>query len=203
METFLPSENIITKTDSYKVTHWKQYPPNTTTVSSFFAARGGLFPSTLFFGLQYILKRHLVGRVVDTVKILRGREFWTEHFFGDSSVYNEAGWKRIERVHGGRLPIVIRAVPEGTIVPTGNALLTIENTDPQLPWVTLIISRHFLRRSGTRLQLPLIVMAWYSLSGQVLKKRVICHCCYSNSTILDFAVQRATKRRRLVGQVIL
>lgn len=128
--------NIITKTDSYKVSHWKQTPPDTSVISSFFAARGGLFPSTLFFGLQYIIKRHLLGRVVDKKRIVQGREFWTEHFFGDGSLYNELGWRRIEREYGGRLPIVIRAIPEGTLVPTGNVLMTVENTDPLSSWLT-------------------------------------------------------------------
>ena len=51
--------NIILATDSYKLTHWKQYPENTTNVYSYFESRGGEFDSTVFFGLQYYLKRYL------------------------------------------------------------------------------------------------------------------------------------------------
>lgn len=38
--------------------------------------------------------------------------------------------------HDGRLPIRIKAVPEGRIVPRGNVLFTVENTDPSFYWLT-------------------------------------------------------------------
>lgn len=38
--------------------------------------------------------------------------------------------------HDGRLPIRIKAVPEGRIVPRGNVLFTVENTDPAFFWLT-------------------------------------------------------------------
>ena len=38
--------------------------------------------------------------------------------------------------HNGRLPLLIKAVPEGTVVPTKNVLFTVENTDPNVPWLT-------------------------------------------------------------------
>ena len=43
-------------TDSYKASHWLQYPPDTTHVFSYIESRSGLHEHTLFFGLQYILK---------------------------------------------------------------------------------------------------------------------------------------------------
>ena len=43
---------------------------------------------------------------------------------------------RIAEEHRGYLPLRIRAVPEGTVVPVKNALFTVESTDPQLPWLT-------------------------------------------------------------------
>ncbi len=127
--------NTIELTDSYKVSHWKQYPPGTRHVYSFFESRGGLFPTVTFYGLQYYLKRYLEGPVIDRADIEEAREDFEAHF-GNSAIYNEKGWERIRTVHGGRLPILIRAVPEGTRVPTSNVLMTIENTDPELPWVT-------------------------------------------------------------------
>jgi hypothetical protein len=50
-------DNIICATDSYKVTHFLQYPPGTTKVYSYFESRGGKFPETVFYGLQYMIKR--------------------------------------------------------------------------------------------------------------------------------------------------
>ena len=38
--------------------------------------------------------------------------------------------------YDGRLPIRIKAVPEGRVVPRGNVLFTVENTDPEFFWLT-------------------------------------------------------------------
>jgi hypothetical protein len=59
-----PSGNIILRTDSYKFTHWRQYPPGTERVYSYFESRGGKWREVVFFGLQYYLKRCLEGPVV-------------------------------------------------------------------------------------------------------------------------------------------
>lgn len=60
--------------------------------------------------------------------------FFEKHFGRD--VFNIDGWQRIVDVHGGRLPIVIKAVPEGSLVDVLTPLMTVENTDPKLPWLT-------------------------------------------------------------------
>ncbi len=46
----------ILRTDSYKVSHFKQYPEGTTHIYSYLESRGGVFPETVFFGLNYYLK---------------------------------------------------------------------------------------------------------------------------------------------------
>nr|XP_053628118.1 nicotinamide phosphoribosyltransferase-like [Cherax quadricarinatus] len=56
-----PVDNIILLADCYKSCHYKIYPPGTTTLYAYFESRGGKFPYTVFFGLQYILKRWLCG----------------------------------------------------------------------------------------------------------------------------------------------
>jgi nicotinamide phosphoribosyltransferase len=127
--------NTIELTDSYKVSHHKQYPQGARYVYSFFESRGGRFPTTTFFGLQYYLKKYLAGVVVTEANVEEAADDFELHF-GTPALYNRAGWDRILKVHGGRLPLLIKAVPEGTTVPTHNALMTIENTDPELPWLT-------------------------------------------------------------------
>lgn len=129
------SENLILKTDSYKPSHWRQYPPGTRGIYSFFESRGGDFDRTVFFGLQYILKRHLEGVRVSAKDIEEAKSAFAAHF-GSGALFNEAGWQRIVSVHGGRLPIRIKAVPEGSVIPTRNVLMTIEGTDPEIPWIT-------------------------------------------------------------------
>ncbi len=125
----------ITRTDSYKVSHYLQYPKDAEIVYSFFESRGGDFPTVTFFGLQYYLKRYLEGVVVTEETIVKARRRFAAHF-GSDTLFNEKGWRRIIDVHGGKLPVRIKAVPEGTTVPTSNVLMTIENTDPELPWIT-------------------------------------------------------------------
>lgn len=51
--------NLIIATDSYKVTHYRQYPPGTTAMFSYIESRGGTYSETRFFGLQYLLKTWL------------------------------------------------------------------------------------------------------------------------------------------------
>src|SRR5712675_2338401 len=142
------NENILLMTDSYTVNHWKQYPPGTTRVFSFLEARiGSEFPTTTFFGLQYIISRYLSGPVVTREKIEEAALFFQFHF-GNEELFNRAGWEHILEAHGGNLPVKIMAVPEGTPVPVGNVLLTIENTDPLVPWLVNYLE-------------TLLVQVWY------------------------------------------
>jgi nicotinamide phosphoribosyltransferase len=121
-------------TDSYKVSHYRQYPPGTERVYSYFESRGGEFSEVVFFGLQYYLTKYLTGAVVRQQDIDDADGFYRQHFGGE--MLNRRGWEHILHVHGGRLPVVIRAVPEGTPVPLHNVLMTIENTDPECFWLT-------------------------------------------------------------------
>ena len=59
--------------------------------------------------------------------------------------FNREGWEYILSAHRGYLPIVIRAVPEGTVVPVKNVLATIENTDPKAFWLTTWLETALLR----------------------------------------------------------
>lgn len=124
-------KNIITLTDSYKFTHWKQYPLNTEVVYSYWEARkGARFPETVFFGLQYFIKEYLEGVVVTREKIEQASELSKAHF-GNDKIFNREMWEYILTNHGGKLPIRIKAVPEGAVVPIDNVMMTIENTDPK------------------------------------------------------------------------
>jgi nicotinamide phosphoribosyltransferase len=145
--TFSFSDNIILMSDSYKVSHFVQYPPGTETIHSYFESRGGKFPEVLFFGLQYILKRYFCGKVVTSAKIQEAEEYFKLHF-GTSHNFNKAGWQYILEKYDGHLPISIKAVAEGSVVPTHNVLLTCENTDPKCYWLT-----NFLE--------TLLVQVWY------------------------------------------
>lgn len=123
-------KNIITKTDSYKLTHHQQYQPDTEVVYSYFEARKGAeFDETVFFGLQYLLKEYLEGVVVSKSKIDFAEALVEDHL-GDKKLFNRKMWEHILESHDGKLPIRIKAVPEGTVVPIDNVMMTVENTCP-------------------------------------------------------------------------
>ena len=126
------AENPILDTDSYKASHWLQYPPDVTSMYSYFESRGGRYRDTLFFGLQYYLVRYL------SVPVTRGHVAEAAAFFeAHGEPFNRAGWEHLVDKHGGRFPVRIRAVPEGTVAPSGNVLFDVELTepDPKIFWV--------------------------------------------------------------------
>ena len=127
------TRNLVLQTDSYKFTHWKQYPPGTEFVYSYLESRGGMFEQTLFFGLQYYLLEYLSGQVVTAEDVSEARDFVDRHIA--PGVFNYDGWMYIVRELGGRLPVVIKAVAEGTLVDVQNVLMTIENTNPGCYWL--------------------------------------------------------------------
>lgn len=133
----MTKKNLILATDAYKHTHWKQYPLHTERVYSYLESRGGRFDETLFFGLQYYLREYLAGVVVEPWMVDEAEAFCRKLFGAD--YFNRAGWDTIVREHNGRLPLRIKAVPEGSVVPVRNVLATVENTDERVPFLTNFI----------------------------------------------------------------
>lgn len=127
-------QNIATLTDVYKLTHHSQYPEGTEFVESYFEARAGSeYPFTTVTGQQRlmdILSRMIVlpEDVEELVKI-------TTTVIG-TDVSNRIMWKIIAEELGGKLPVEIKSVAEGTSVPNGNVLMTVVNTDPRCAALT-------------------------------------------------------------------
>jgi nicotinamide phosphoribosyltransferase len=149
----LTNDNPILRTDSYKASHFLQYPPKTTRLLGYFESRGGLYGETLFFGLQYLLEEYLSRRVTD-VNVNEAASFFAAH----GLPFPEEGWRTIARDLDGRLPVRIRAVPEGSVVPVRNALMTVESTDERVPWIV-----SWLETQLVRLWYPLTVatLSWH------------------------------------------
>jgi nicotinamide phosphoribosyltransferase len=122
--------NLILDVDSYKVSHWLQYPPDTTAMYSYVESRGGRYPVTVFFGLQYILKRYLT-QSIEPWMVEEANRLLTAH----GLPFNYGGWRYIAEDLQGRLPVRIKAVPEGSVIPVHNVLMTVESTDPKVFWL--------------------------------------------------------------------
>lgn len=135
--------NPILQTDSYKLSHFRQYPPGTEEVYSYLESRGGKFDHTLFFGLQYILKEYL-SKPVTHDDLLEAAQIAAQHL-GSDNIFGYSEWKSLIEKHDGMLPVEIWAVPEGSVVPTGNVMMAIRNTDPEFYWVTNFIESLLLK----------------------------------------------------------
>jgi nicotinamide phosphoribosyltransferase len=132
--------NLILNTDSYKASHFLQYPQGTEYVSSYIEARGGEFDQHIFFGLQMFIQEYLTKPI--TMEDINE----AEAVFGLHGVpFNRDGWEHILENHNGYLPIEISAIPEGTKLPLQNVLAQVINTDPAVPWLTSYVETMLLR----------------------------------------------------------
>jgi len=132
--------NIILNSDSYKYSQFNQYPPGTEYIYSYIESRGGVYDATVFFGLQAFIKEYMLTPV--TMEMIDEAEaIITAH----GEPFNREGWEYIVNTYGGKLPVTIKAVPEGTVVGTRNVLATIYNMDPKCYWLTSFLETALLR----------------------------------------------------------
>lgn len=132
-------DNILLDTDSYKLSHWTQYPPNTTGMFSYLESRGGKYGQTVMFGLQPILKRLEQGFTLADIE--EAEAFAKAH----GEPFNKQGWLDMYEAYGGKFPVKIRAVAEGAVVPTLNCLMTVESTDKRFFWVVSYLETILMR----------------------------------------------------------
>ena len=134
------AKNIILNTDSYKCSQFRQYPPGTEYVYSYIESRGGQWDRTVFFGLQAFLREYMTTPITQA-DIDIAEKIITAH----GEPFNREGWEYIVKQHGGRLPVEIKALPEGTVIETRNVLVSIVNTDPKCYWLTSYLETALLR----------------------------------------------------------
>jgi nicotinamide phosphoribosyltransferase len=151
-------DNIILMADAYKYSHHKLYYPGTSKIYSYLESRGGEFSQTVFFGLQYLLKEYLEGVVITKEKIDEAEKVMNQ-VFGRTDVFDRTKFEYILNQYSGKLPLRIKAVPEGTVVPVNNVLMTIENTDPKCFWLT-----NFLE--------TLLMQVWYPSTVATLSREI-------------------------------
>lgn len=134
--------SLILTTDSYKQSHFLQYPPGAKFISSYVEARRGSEKKqvTQFFGLQAFILEYL-SEPFRSDDIADAKELLEAH----GLPFNEDDWHYIRDVHDGYLPIEIQALPEGMIVPRGVPMVQVRNLDPKLPWLTSFIETALLR----------------------------------------------------------
>ncbi|MEL6921210.1 MAG: nicotinate phosphoribosyltransferase [Pseudomonadota bacterium] len=133
--------NLILNTDSYKYSHFAQYPPETAAVSAYIEPRrGGEYENVVFFGLQMFLKEYL-STPVTKADVDEADAMVTTH----GLPFNRAAWDTLVEKHGGMLPITIEALAEGSVVPVATPLVQVRNTDPDFFWLPTFIETSLLR----------------------------------------------------------
>ncbi len=128
--------------DFYKADHRRQYPLGTELVYSNFTPRKSRQEGNdklVFFGLQYFVKEYLIKQ-------------WNEGFFNLPKEKVVSDYKRrmdnalgkdsipiehIAELHDlGYLPLIVKGLPEGTIVSSKIPVVTVYNTVPKFFWLT-------------------------------------------------------------------
>jgi nicotinamide phosphoribosyltransferase len=133
--------NPMLMSDFYKQSHRNQYPVGTEKVYSTWTPRGTRMEGVdevVLFGLQGFIKKYLV-------------DYFNDNFFNKPLEKVRESFRRmlkytlggepdlihIEELHKlGYLPIKIKALKEGELVPTRVPCITIENTEPKFFWIT-------------------------------------------------------------------
>lgn len=133
--------NPATKIDFYKADHRRQYPEGTTKVYSNFTPRKSRIAGinhVVFFGIQYVILSYII-------------EEWNRKFFNRPEEEVVSKYKRrmdnalgkdainVEHIRAlhklGYLPLEIKALPEGTIVPMRVPVFTVTNTRDEQFWL--------------------------------------------------------------------
>ena len=143
--------SIIEDADSYKASHFLQYPKSTKNVSSYIESRCD-FPRkpelvgkyghapAVFLGVQYYVKKYLSVPITKEM-VYEARDLIEAH----GEPFNFDGWMSIVTNHGGFLPLVIQALPEGTLVPTGVPMVQVKASVDGFGWLVSYIETALLR----------------------------------------------------------
>ena len=133
-------DNLILNTDSYKSSHYLQYPQGTQFVSSYIESRGGDYDQIIFFGLQMFIKAYLMTPI--TAAMIDEAEYL---LVPHGEPFNRVGWEYILKAHNGFLPIHIEAMPEGMVTEPSQIMAQVVNTDTRTFWLTSYLETMILR----------------------------------------------------------
>lgn len=130
--------------DGYKVGHPFQYPKDTTLVYSNLTPRKSRvegIDGVVAFGFQYFVLEYLVNQFRENFfdrpkdEVVRQYKRRIDNYLGPGVNTDHIG-----ALHSyGYLPLHVKAVPEGTLVPFRVPMLTIRNTVPEFFWLTNMV----------------------------------------------------------------
>ena len=120
--------NRVMLADSYKYAHASQYP-KMTSMFDYMASRGGFYPKTISAGGQIYTKGYFKKPI----------EQWeVDEAYADAQAhgipFDIEGWDYIVQTLNGKIPVRIRSIKEGTLLPVKMVLMNFESTDSKVPW---------------------------------------------------------------------
>ena len=137
----------IADTDSYKFGHGKQtkFLKGMRIVGNhayFEARKGAKYSKSAWFGLQCLLAS-LQGSVITKESVDRLEEDVNGHI--GPGTFDRTMFDHIINNLGGKLPLEFKSASEGSVIPVGNVLFTVTNTDPEcadlVSYIETFISR--------------------------------------------------------------
>lgn len=134
--------NPFLATDGYKTGHHLQYPKKTTLVYSNFTPRSNKYApegcdKVVSFGQQMVM--HQIREMFDNDFFKQDKDSVISEIKKEYSMYLNTDYdvSHIAVLWDlGYLPIKVKSIPEGTLVPVGVPVLTVVNTHPEFYWVT-------------------------------------------------------------------
>lgn len=132
--------NPLLSVDSYKLSHFNQYPIGTEHIYSYGVPRKGL-GKIVITGINEFVQQINCGLTENNVEELK--ELASRH----GVPWNTQGWEALVSKYGedAQFPILVRGVPEGSLVDSGTPVFTVVNTDPEFPWLTSFFETLALR----------------------------------------------------------
>jgi nicotinamide phosphoribosyltransferase len=134
--------NPLFLTDGYKTGHHQQYPKGTTLVYSNFTPRSNKYApkgcdQLVSFGQQMVIKQ--IHEAFDKDFFSKPKDEVCGEMKRELSMYLNTDYdvSHFEALHDlGYLPIVVKTIEEGSLVPMKVPVLTIYNTHPDFYWIT-------------------------------------------------------------------
>lgn len=124
--------SLICRIDSYKFSHPFAYPKNIEAMTSYGEARITGTDIVVPFGMQLLVKRYLSETI--TVEDVEAAEKFAIAHFG-RPLFHRDGWMKVVNVYNGKLPLIIRAVSEGTVMNGSQPIYTVTVFDEDLFWM--------------------------------------------------------------------
>ena len=125
--------SLICRSDSYKFSHAFAYPENITGMSSYGTARVHPSLTIVVAGIQGLLKTNFTQRITQA-HVDEAEAFSVLHF--GRTLFSRSSWEKVVNVYDGFLPLIIRAMPEGSKIRGGDPIYSVTCLDPDLFWMS-------------------------------------------------------------------